>query len=109
MLFIGDGCYLHIQEHNLIPNKNIYEKCLYPTNWGGDGCTRCIDSYLVSKKCAIKICDYIDNIKYKINTTTDWWLNKVARDIDLKVYWAEPTIITQGSFNKMFKASYENI
>jgi len=31
MLFIGDGCNLHIEKDKLIPNKNIYEKCLYPT------------------------------------------------------------------------------
>jgi GR25 family glycosyltransferase involved in LPS biosynthesis len=37
MLFIGDGCNLHIEKHKLIPNKNIYEKCLYPTSWGGNG------------------------------------------------------------------------
>lgn len=23
-IFIGDGCQLHIEEHNLISNKNIY-------------------------------------------------------------------------------------
>jgi len=110
MLFIGDGCNLHIQKDNLISNKNIYKKCLYPTSWGGDGCTRCIDSYLVSKKCAIKICEYIDNIKYnskyKINTTTDWWLNIVARNIILQIYWAEPTIVMQGTENGIFKTSY---
>ena len=110
MLFIGDGCNLHIQKDNLISNKNIYKKCLYPTSWGGDGCTRCIDSYLVSKKCAIKICEYIDNIKYnskyKINTNTDWWLNIVARNIILQIYWAEPTIVMQGTENGIFKTSY---
>jgi GR25 family glycosyltransferase involved in LPS biosynthesis len=107
MLFIGNGCNLHIQANDLIPNKNIYEKGLYPTNWGGDGCSRCIDSYVVSKKSAIKLCDYIDNIKYKINTTPDWWLNIAARDINLKVYWAEPTIVCQGSQNGMFNTSYK--
>ena len=110
MLFIGDGCNLHIQKDNLISNKNIYKKCLYPTSWGGDGCTRCTDSYLVSKKCAIKICEYIDNIKfnskYIINTNTDWWLNIVARNIILEIYWAEPTIVIQGTENGIFQSSY---
>ena len=109
MLFFGNGCNLHIQANNLIPNKNIYEKGLYPTNWGGDGCSRCIDSYVVSKKCAIKLCEYIDNIKYKINLPADWWLNIAARDNNLKVYWAEPTIASQGSENGMFEKSYETI
>jgi hypothetical protein len=70
---------------------------------GGDGCGRCTDSYLVSKKCAIKLCKYINNITYKIN----WWLNRAARDINFKVYWAEPTITTQGSENGFFNQSHE--
>jgi GR25 family glycosyltransferase involved in LPS biosynthesis len=107
MLFIGNGCNLHIQKDNLIPNKYIYEKCLEATEWGGDGCGRCIDSYLVSKKCAIKLCEYINNITYKININTDWWLNRAARDIIFKVYWAEPTITMQGSENCLFNKSYK--
>ena len=112
MLFIGNGCdswNLHIEKDKLIPNKNIYEKCLYPTSWGGNGCTRCIDSYLVSKKCAIKLCEYIDNLTYKINYTSDWWLNYAARYINLKVYWAEPTIVSQGSFSNIYTQSYSHI
>jgi hypothetical protein len=106
MLFIGDGCNLHIESHRLIPNKNIYEKCLYPTSWGGDGAGRCVDSYLVNKKCAIKLCEYIDNLSYKINLPIDWWLNIAARDNIFKVYWAEPTIVTQGTQNGLFQSSH---
>lgn len=107
MLFIGNGCNLHIEKHKLIPNKNIYEKCLYPTRWGGDGASRCSDSYIISKKCATKLCEYINCLKYnkgKITLTTDWWLNVAARDNNFKVYWAEPTIVTQGSQNGTFKS-----
>jgi len=106
MLFIGDGCNFHIQKHNLIPNKNIYEKCLYPTSWGGDGASRCSDSYIISKKCAIKLCNYIENLKDKISLPIDWWLNEAARDINLKIYWAEPTIVTQGTQTGLFKTSH---
>jgi GR25 family glycosyltransferase involved in LPS biosynthesis len=106
MLFIGDGCNLHIPSNKLIENKYIYEKCLEPTDWGGNGCGRCIDSYLVSKKCAIKLCKYINNITYKINITTDWWLNIAARDINFKVYWAEPTIVSQGTQTGLYVSSY---
>lgn len=106
MLFVGDGCNLHIENHKLIPNKYIYEKCLYPTSWGGDGAGRCVDSYLVNKKCAIKLCEYIDNLSYKINLPIDWWLNIAARDNIFKVYWAEPTIVTQGTQNGLFQSSH---
>jgi GR25 family glycosyltransferase involved in LPS biosynthesis len=97
MLFIGDGCNLHIEKNKLIPNKNIYEKCLYPTSWGGDGASRCSDSYMISNKCAKKMCEYVENLNSKINLPSDWWLNVAARDNNFKVYWVEPTIVTQGS------------
>jgi len=106
MLFIGDGCNFHIEKHNLIPNKNIYEKCLYPTSWGGNGATRCTDSYIVSNKCAKKLCYYIDNLLYKINLPVDWWLNTASRDNNFKVYWAEPTIVSQGTQNGLYKSSH---
>jgi GR25 family glycosyltransferase involved in LPS biosynthesis len=109
MLFLGSCCNLKIQEHNLIPNKHIYEKSLEPTEWGGLGSTRALYSYLVSKKCAIKICKYIDSIKYKIDLATDQWINIVARDINLKMYWAEPTIAIQGSEIGIFEKSYDMI
>ena len=105
MCFYGSCFHLHIEPHNLIPNKNIYEKSLE------NGSTRTIHCYMVSKKCAIKVCDYFDNIKYKINMATDMWLNIVARDINLKMYWAEPTISMQGSdFDvRLFNKSYTYI
>jgi GR25 family glycosyltransferase involved in LPS biosynthesis len=108
MLFIGDGCNLHIENHKLIPNKYIYEKCLHPTVWGGDGASRCTDSYIVNKKCAIKLCDYITNLTTKNNIPIDFWLNNAARDNDLKIYWSEPTIVTQGSQIGLFKSSHQS-
>jgi len=106
MLFIGNGCNLHIENDKLISNQNIYEKCLYPTSWGGDGASRCCDSYIISKNCANKLCEYINNLEYKINLPIDWFLNVAARDNIFKVYWAEPTIVTQGTQNGLFISSH---
>ena len=106
MLFIGDGCNLHIEKNKLIPNQNIYEKCLYPTRWGGNGASRCSDSYIISKICANKLCKYINNLNYKIELPIDWWINVAARDNNFKVYWAEPTIVTQGTQNGLFQTSH---
>jgi GR25 family glycosyltransferase involved in LPS biosynthesis len=104
MLFIGDGALgMHIEGDKIIPNKNIYEKCLHPTTWGGDGASRCSDSYIISKKCANKLCEYIKNLNYKINIPGDWWINLAARDNNFKVYWAEPTIVRQA--NDIFQTS----
>jgi len=101
MLFIGEGCNLNIPKRKLLPNKHIYKKCLFPTPWGGDGASRCAHSYIISKKCAIKLCEYIKNLEYKIKVPIDWWLNRAARDNNFKVYWAEPTIaISVGGIDK---------
>jgi len=110
MLFIGDGCNLHIPQSMQTPNQYIYEKCLHETAWGGNGAAKCTDSYIISNMCAKKICDYIDTLitavdTKKINLAADWWLNQVARELTLKVYWAEPTIVTQGSQNGTYYRS----
>jgi GR25 family glycosyltransferase involved in LPS biosynthesis len=107
MLFVGDGCNLHIPRSMQIPNQYIYEKCLHETAWGGNGAAKCTDSYVISNVCAKKICDYIDKTAStkKIDLPADWWLNEVARDLSLKVYWAEPTIVTQGSQNGTYVRS----
>jgi GR25 family glycosyltransferase involved in LPS biosynthesis len=109
MCFLGSCCNLNIPRYNLIPNKKIYKKCLEASDWGGLGSTRALYCYLVSKNCAIKICEYVNNINYKINIATDQWVNIVAKHINLKMYWAEPTIAIQGSENGLFNKSYELI
>lgn len=111
MLFIGNGCNLHIPRNQLVANQYIYAKCLHETAWGGNGAARCTDSYIIHQRCAKKLCDYVADAgaalveTKKINLPVDWWLNEAARDLVLKVYWAEPTIISQGSQNGMFSRS----
>jgi GR25 family glycosyltransferase involved in LPS biosynthesis len=107
MLFIGDGCNLHIPRNQLKPGQYIYEKCLHETSWGGNGAAKCTDSYIIHQRCAKKICDYIaaTSSTKKIDKPADWWLNDVARDLVLRVYWGEPTIVTQGSQNGVFQRS----
>ena len=103
---VGDGCNLHIEPRKLIANKHIYTKALHAEPYGGAGATRCTDSYLVSKKCAKQLHDYIKHLSYKIKIPIDWWLNQAATDNNFKVYWAEPTIVTQGTQNGTYKTSY---
>jgi glycosyl transferase family 25 len=109
MMFIGDGCNLHIPKEELIHNKFVYEKFVGHASWGeggGFGATRCADSYVVSNKGAKKLCEYIDNLTYKINLPVDWWLNIALRDANCSVYWCEPTIATQGTQNGAFSSSH---
>lgn len=118
MLFIGGSFDYHIENDKIFPDKYIYDKSLYNITNNCEGVTRCCDSYMVSKKCAFTLINYIINTKYYINSHIDIYLNEVAKNIILKIYWAEPTIVIQGSFNvnenenyneslnKIFKKSY---
>lgn len=99
MLFLGNGCMLHIPHDKIIEGKHIYYKSPEPTSWGGGGVTRCVDSYLVSNKAAKKICTHIDNDTVPWGLGIDYRLNKIASEIGLEVYWAEPTIVSQSSEN----------
>jgi GR25 family glycosyltransferase involved in LPS biosynthesis len=101
MLFIGNGCDLHIDNSIITPDCNIYIKDVI-SEYG----TRCTDSYLVSKKCAQKIINYINNLTYKINESIDWWLNRVLREEHFIIYWAEPTIVKQGTQCGYYNSSY---
>ena len=107
MLFLGDGCNLHIPSIKISQSKYIYKKCRDPTNWGGNGGTRCMDSILISQKCATKICNYYESMKENsIDLPIDWWLNEVIRDLKLEIYWMEPTIVTQGTQNGKYSSSH---
>ena len=106
MLFIGNGCNLHIPLIERKPLKFIYKKGIEESKWGGNGATRCTDSYLVSKKCANKLLNYIFKLKERaIQKPSDFWLNEVIRELKLKIYWMEPTIVTQGTQIGKYKSS----
>jgi GR25 family glycosyltransferase involved in LPS biosynthesis len=86
----------------LSPQKRIYEKTLYPTPWGA---SRSTDSYLLSQKAAQQLSAYIESHR-PIGATIGWWLNEAARHYKMKAYWAEPTLVTQGSQNGRFKSMH---
>ena len=107
-LFIGNGCNLHVAPCNLCENKHIYKRPLYYKEGilADNGLTRCADSYIISKKCCIKLYDYINNLQNKINESIDAWLEIALMKNNCNVYWAEPTIVTQGSQNGEFDRSW---
>jgi len=106
MVFLEDSVNLHIPEHIRKIGKNIYLKCNEETTWGGLGATRCTGLYVLSKKCASKLLDYVNNLnKNSIYLNVDLWLNHVIRDLNLKIYWAEPVIATQGSASGLFSST----
>jgi glycosyl transferase family 25 len=105
MLFIGDGCGLHIDKNLLIQEKHIYKKENVNNGKTYEGATRCLDSYLISNKCAKIITEKLKLPNYTILVPVDLWMNCVIRNNNFNIYWAEPTIVTQGSENGFYKSS----
>jgi GR25 family glycosyltransferase involved in LPS biosynthesis len=99
MVFIGNTCDLHIPD-SIVKNSgtNVFLKGNYPTTWGGDGASKCSDSYLITPNCARKIVNYIKNMSI-INLPCDFLLNEIIRDNHFTVYWVEPTIVKTGKFS----------
>jgi GR25 family glycosyltransferase involved in LPS biosynthesis len=107
MLFFGEGQGVHIPQYRLRPDVNIYKKMTDLKNnipGGIDGSTRCADSYIVSKKCARKIVQVIDKLQIT-NIPLDHLLNKINHFCKFNIYWAEPTLVIQGTSNGSFKTS----
>jgi len=102
ILFIGDGCLgndfsgTHIPKDQLVKGCNIYKKNIFDP----DCKAKCTDSYVISKKCAKNMAD---EYKKKLETDIiidcpiDFWMNQTIIQCDMNLYWAEPTIVKQGS------------
>jgi glycosyl transferase family 25 len=106
MLFIGDGCNFHIHKSQIQPEKHVYRKEFEATSVNVFGGTRCTDSYIVSQSCATELCKYISSLKGTIGIPIDNWLNIPILQCKFHIFWAEPTIVTQGTQNGMFSTSY---
>lgn len=97
MLFIGDGCGIHVPQDYL----DKYKKC----NIFRAHSTRCADSYLITQSCAKRFLEIFNNETFLCNLPIDLWYNLTISSENIKVFWAEPTIVTQGSENEKFKSA----
>ena len=94
MFFISPGKNnFHLPLYKRRPFKSVYLKENKETSWGGHGASRCADAYFISRKCCEKLITEFDNKETKVDTSIDWWMNEMITKYDLKVYWAEPTIV----------------
>jgi len=105
MLFIGSGYNLHINKELLdaADAADAADAHIYKNPY-----TRATDSYIITNKCAKKLCEYIAavaNNNNKITQPIDMWLNRAIIDNQLKIYWSEPTIVSQGSQTGLFELS----
>jgi len=97
LYYVGDGSYLHMEQWT--PDKRVYRRY--------DGCAKCTDSYLIHNKCAKFLHRYIEDLKEPIELPIDHWLTATSKSQSLKVYWAEPTLVRQGTQYNMFKRSHD--
>ena len=103
MLFVGNG--LSDNYHLNIPAGTIGIRTPYTDNAPFNGITRCTDSYVLSKACAYRMLQYLHAVPV-IDLPADHWMNMVACNMNFsKVYWAEPTIVSQGSEIGLFNSS----
>ena len=112
LFFIGEGgsCKFHIPDSVIEkhpPGTNVFYKSNYSSSWGGSGASRCADSYMVSNRAASRFLEYLDHPEYKIAKEADHLINEIALFTILKVYWAEPTLVTQESDNGKFQTSLD--
>jgi glycosyl transferase family 25 len=108
MLFFGEGHGAHIPNYRLRSGINIYKKSTDLCNQqvgGVNGSTRCLDSYVISKKCCQRILEKINQPNYFIFMPIDHLLNFINYYNHFNIYWAEPTITVQGSTNGTFNSS----
>jgi GR25 family glycosyltransferase involved in LPS biosynthesis len=102
LFFIGDGCDLHVPKENQKEGQNVYERGVDPLPWGGNGASKCTDSFMINKACARRFTSHFTVVEKTTPYQIDHWINKTARLLRPKVFWAEPTIVTQGSENQTF-------
>ncbi len=82
--FINNGCKLHISSNLLKENKIWY----FNQN------TRTCCAYMMTKDFAIKLSNFI---KPPYPIVIDFYLIDVFKQLNANIYWAEPTIVSDGS------------
>jgi len=71
---------------------------LYEANQG-----RCAGGYMIDKKAAQLM---LDDLQHNpCNAVIDWWHNQLLERKMVKMYWAHPPLIEQGSFNGSLPSS----
>ncbi len=101
VIFTAECGNLHI-DHNpyrlIIPVFSSHEPYLFETKFSRGTCM-----YIINKNACRKILD-IYNSQPAINKPIDHYFNEIYNYKNLKYYWSEPTIVSQGSEN-IFKSS----
>ena len=74
------------------------EKVLYEAEFG-----RCAGAYLIDLRGAEKIMEKVNANGF--SKVIDWWHNDLVKEGVVKMYWAQPPLTEQGSFNGKLSSS----
>ena len=94
IIFPGECANLHIFGQNI-------NKYYYRYNMSRGTCF-----YIINNKCIQKILDkFEEDSNNKISCAIDWYFNKIIPELNLNVYWTEPTLVYQGSETGLFNTT----
>ena len=103
MFFISPGKNnFNIPFHKKKPFSLVHNKKNIETSWGGHGASRNADAYFISKKCASLLVNEYMNSDI-IDEPIDWWMNSMIDKLNLKIYWAQPTLVDTNLYETSFK------
>lgn len=83
------------------PFSIVHNKKNIETSWGGHGASRNADAYFISKKCASLLVNEYTNSNI-IDEPIDWWMNSMIDKFNLKIYWAQPTLVDTNLYETSF-------
>jgi GR25 family glycosyltransferase involved in LPS biosynthesis len=100
--FIGRGCNLFVPQSVQQPGKYVYLKRNESGHWNVGGSSRCTEAFILSSKAATRL---VNTVFENVEMPCDFLLNELFRKHNMKVYWAEPTLVIQGTMSGMFPTS----
>jgi hypothetical protein len=105
LVFVGLGCDLHVPWWKRLGKvgARVYWRGWRPQRiWGGGGCSRCTEAYLIHPAFARRLLDSHWS-KAPFDRPIDWLLNGAGVEFKARSYWAEPPLVTQGAFESWTK------
>jgi glycosyl transferase, family 25 len=102
MLFVGDGCDLHIPFWRRRWGKQVYLREPQARWWGGGGISRCAAGYLIHPASARRFLSS-QHAQAPFTVPIDWLMNRVGSDLNVRTYWSEPPLVKQGAFDSWTK------
>mgnify|MGYP003668690947 CR=1 FL=1 len=103
LFFIGLGCNLHVPWWKRRRGKTVYYRGWRPGwLWGGGGCSRCTEAYLIHPDFARRLLESRFG-KPPFDRPIDWHLNAAGMALEARSFWAEPPLVTQGAFESWRK------